>query len=191
MSNTFEFNLAPAVIESVSFAKAKPKSVNDDGAGVKKLKFLIDVTDEEMLEAVMPLFSGMIDDHTMQRVAKESGPGFEVRSKKKLGISVVKVHASSDNDTVKLLIETPNARVERPKLIIGEAAKQAWLELNVEMAIPKTSLGVIDDYFKADVFISVANAQMDLEDAVKLKTVTVTRGRKRGEVEATAPAAEA
>lgn len=176
MSNTFEFNLAPSTIESVSFAKSKPKSVNDSGAGVKKIKFVVDVTDEEMLDEVMPLFSGVIDDKTMQRVASEQGQGFEVRSKKKLGMSMIKVHApGEDESSLKLLMEATNARVGQPRLVIGKEAKQVWLELTIEMAIPKANLAVVDDYFKADVLLSVANAQLDLEDEVKLKVTRTAR----------------
>jgi hypothetical protein len=127
---------------------------------------------------VVPLFAGVIDEHTAHRVASEDGPGFEVRSKRKMGVSNVKVH---DTQGV-VLFESPIARVERPKFIIGKSAKTAWLVLDVEMAIPKRALSIVDDYFRADVLASIANAQMDLEDEAKAKVdaAKAKNGKRRG-----------
>ena len=164
-SNTFEIIKTPARIESITFAKAKPKSANDAGAGVKKLKLWLSVNEKEMMRNIAPLFAGVIDENTAHRVASEGGAGFEVRSKKKLGVSnVVVLDPQGD-----ILFESKMARVERPKLIIGKEGKVCWLVLDVEMGIPKKALAVVDDYFKADVLVSVANAQLDLEDEVKAK----------------------
>lgn len=165
-SNTFEVTRAPGRIESVTFAKSKPKSDTDNGAGVKKLKLWIDVSSTPLWRATVPLFHGAVDEHTLQRVAKEQGsPGFETRSKKKLGVSNVKVMDPQG----KILFESPTARIERPRLIIGKEGKTAWLVIGTEIAIPKRVLADLDDYFKADVQVSVANAQMDVEDEVAAK----------------------
>jgi|SRR3990172_6726074 len=163
--STFEIVKASCKIESVTFAKAKPKGPSDEGAGVKKLKLWIDASQDGLMKRIVPLFAGVVDEHTAHRVASEGGPGFEVRSKKKLGVSNVKVHDPQGE----VLFESPIARVERPKLVIGKEAKTAWLVLDVEMAIPRKSLPIVDDYFKADVLASVANAQLDLEDDARDK----------------------
>ena len=174
---TFEIVKARCRIESVTFAKAKPRGPNDKGAGVKKLKLWIDAADDELMGHIVPLFAGVIDQHTTHRVASEGGPGFEVRSKRKLGLSNVKVHDPQGE----VLFDSPTARVERPKLVIGKEGKTAWLVLDVEMAIPKKALSVVDDYFKADVLASVANAQMDLEDQANEKVAKSARRNKERE----------
>lgn len=175
---TFEITKARCKIESVTFAKAKPKGPNDNGAGVKKLKLWIDAAEDGLMKRIVPLFAGVVDEHTAHRVASEGGPGFEVRSKRKLGLSNVKVHDPQGD----VLFESPTARVERPKLVIGKEGKTAWLVLDVEMAIPKKALSIVDDYFKADVLASVANAQMDLEDqaAEKVTKAKAKNGERKG-----------
>lgn len=179
---TFEIVKARCRIESVTFAKAKPKGPSDNGAGVKRLKLWIDAADDELMTHIVPLFAGVVDQHTAHRVASEGGPGFEVRSKRKLGLSNVKVHDPQGE----VLFDSPTARIERPKLVIGKEGKTAWLVLDVEMAIPKKALSIVDDYFKADVLASVANAQMDLEDQAAEK-VSGSRARnsarRKGPVE--------
>ena len=91
-------------------------------------------------------------------------------------MSTIKVHApGEDESSLKLLMEASNARVGQPRLVISKEAKQVWLELTIEMAIPKANLAVVDDYFKADVLLSVANTQLDLEDEVKLKVTRTAR----------------
>lgn len=175
--STFEIVKAGCRIESVTFAKAKPKGPNDSGAGVKKLKLWIDANADGLMKRIVPLFAGVIDEHTAHRVASEGGPGFEVRSKRKLGLSNVKVHDPQGE----VLFESPTARVERPKIVIGKEGKTAWLVLDVEMAIPKRALSIVDDYFKADVLASVANAQMDIEDqaAEKVEGAAKRNGERR------------
>lgn len=165
MSSTFEIVKAPARIESVTFARSKPKSDTDSGAAVKRLKLWLDVTDKGAWARVVPLFPGAVDEHTLHRVASEGGPGFDVRSKRKLGASNVRVHDPQGG----MLFESQTSRVDRPRLVIGKEAKTSWLVLDVEIAIPKGKLSAVDEYFKADVLASVANSQLDLEDEAAAK----------------------
>lgn len=157
---------APCRIESVTFARSKPKGSTDAGGGVKKLTLWVGVDEAARFAVAAPLFAGAVDEHTLQRVASEGGPGFELRSKKKLGVCVVKVHAPDGS----VLFESPIAKVERPRLIIGKEATTAWLVLAIEMALPRAALPVVDDYFKADTLLTVTTAQVDIEDEVAAKS---------------------
>ncbi len=188
-SNTFELNRAPCRIESVTFAKSKPRSVNDEGAGVKKLKLWMDVTRESRMTKVMPLFGGLIESDTDKRVAAAGGAGFEIKSRKRLGVSSVKLLDPQGE----ILVESPTARIGFPRLSMSKEAKTMWLVLDVEMQIPKAALKTIDDYFRADVLASIANAQLDLEDEAdakvtakreeKAKKKASKKGRKAGQVD--------
>lgn len=160
-----ELTKAPCSIESVTFARSKPKGANDAGGGVKKLALWVGADEPDMFSRCVSLFAGAIDEHTLQRVAADNGPGFELRSKRKLGVCIVKIHAPDGS----VLFESPIAKVERPRLVIGKEAKTAWLVLSVEMALPRAALPVVDDYFKADTLLSMAQSQTDLEDAATAK----------------------
>lgn len=163
--NSFDLSKAPGRMERITFAKSKPKSANDEGAGVKKLTVWVDLSKGQLLKKCAPLFSDVIDEHSAQRIASVHGAGMEVRSKRKLGVSNVKIH---DTEGV-VLFESAIARVERPKVVIGKEAKTVWLVLVIEMAIAKKSIPILDDYFKADILVSVAVAQLDLEDEANSK----------------------
>jgi hypothetical protein len=163
--NAFEISKAPARIERVTFAKSKPKSANDEGAGVKKITVWVDLSKGGLLKKTAALFSDAIDEATAQRIASAQGAGMEVRSKRKLGVTVVRIHAPDGG----VLFESAQARVERPKIVFGKEAKSVWLVLVAEMAIAKKAIPILDDYFKADVLVSAAVAQLDLEDEAKAK----------------------
>lgn len=172
--HSFDLSKAPCRIESITFAKAKPKDQNDQGAGVKKMTLWLNVATDGRFKKVIPLFPGVIDEHTPQRIANEQAAGSELRSKRKLGVAVVKVH----NPEGEVLFESATARVERPKLVFGQEAKTIWLVLVIEMALPKVAIMALDDYFKADVLCSVGVAQLDIEDAAKDKAAEKEKANK-------------
>jgi hypothetical protein len=150
---TFTFTNIPAHIESVTFAKRKPRSDSESAVGVKRLQLWLNVAEKAAQDQVLPLFPGVYPDEQ-----GDGGAGLEARSKRKLGV----VKLTVADATGRVLFESSTAKGDRPRLVIGKEATTAWLILPVEVAIPRDGLVTLDDYFKADVVVSVSNAQIDL-----------------------------
>jgi hypothetical protein len=188
MSSGFEINKVPAKIESLTFAKGKPKSDRDNGVGVKRLTVCLDVHTQVHFKKVTDLFPGILDDMTPKKLAAEENPGFEMRSKRKLG--TCKVSLLGDDGEV--FAESLTARVDRPKLIVEKDAKAAWLYIPIEMAMPKKALGQADDYFKADISFSLVRSMEDIEEVAneKVKKKQAENGAEHVNWTARAPEAE-
>lgn len=157
---TYNLERIPGHIQSITFAKRKPRSDSESAVGVKRMQLWLAVADEHVasVEALFPFLD-------VQIKAQADGPGCEVRSKRKLGQARVEVR----NEAGSVLFESSTAKGDRPRIVIEKEARAVWLVVPIEVAIPRDSVGVLDDYFKADVLVWLANAQADLEDEAEAR----------------------
>lgn len=168
-ARTYEITNIPGHIESVTFSKRKPRADSESAVGVKKLTLWLAV--EEHVTEVDALFAGV----DMMLKAQAQGPGMDMRSKAKLGAAAITVR----NATGAVLFSSNTAKGDRPRLVISSEARTAHLVVPVEVAIPRDSLTTLEDYFKADVLVDLANAQADLEDEANAAARRTTRRRRK------------
>lgn len=154
----FEIDKNPATLSGVAFSERRPKGA---GGGVAtktdKLKLRLDVFDPERHAKVLCFFPG--SDAMAREIAKEETHGCEIRSQRKLGDVLIKVF----DVTGSLLFEGTGAKGEQPRMYIGERAKTTTMEILVEVALPTEKSRTLKDYYRADVLVSVANAQKEME----------------------------
>jgi hypothetical protein len=149
----------------------------DKGGNVKVLRLVGDVTDERFEEALNRRFAGA--SSVMSAMASEEMPAQEVKAKRALGDVNLKVQDPSGNATV---VDIIGGTAKAPVLRISKDAKKAEIVIEVKAAIPKGTLKDLDDYYKAEVLVSLVSAQVDLEDEAKKKASKKgSKKNKKGE----------
>jgi hypothetical protein len=151
----FVLDKTPSTLEGASLMKKRPKAEHQDGAIVHKLKLSLNVYEPDVLQRVLPLFPGA--DMQAKAIAVAESAGVVCAAKRKLGVVNLKVF---DNQGV-LLFEDPIARAGQPRLVIGDAAVTTVLLVPVDVSIPRSLVGAVIDYFRAETLCSIGGSQLD------------------------------
>lgn len=169
----FELSKIPGQLTGVAFSQRKPKGAGG-GTATKtdKLKFRLDVYDPERMAAVQRFHPG--SDMLAKQISADDAPGQKLSAVRKLGDVNIKVHDIGGS----LLLEGIGAKGDAPKMTIGDQAKTTTWDLTVEVALPPEKARLLKDYYRADVFVSLANAQVEIEDAKKPPKTTRRGGKK-------------
>lgn len=155
-------------IEDCGFAKSRAKSPNDDGARVKKLRLIFDLTSKESSEHLDALFPGATD--LVNAIAMADGDAVKVAKQKKPPEVSITVRDPQNKAEVFSMI---GATCSAPILRIAKRAEKTEMIVVVIGTLTKTQLANVDDYFKADCIGTLQTTQVDLEEQAPAK-----RGRK-------------
>lgn len=164
-----EITQAACRIEDCGFSKNRSKD-SQDGARVKKLRIIFDVSNKENVSHLEEMFPGV--EHMSAMIAVEEGDAIKLtKSKKPAEVTL----SLADIKTKAKIVKMVGARCSAPTLRIAKSAEKTELIVVVTGPITKEELGLIDDYFKADCYGSIVTTNIDLEDAARKK-----KGNKKG-----------
>lgn len=161
-NNGFEIDRGPGTFESKGLIRRQQKKGNNEASPtVHKLRAHVDVFSGDLTQKMLTIFPG--SDQLAKAIAAVEGRKQTIVAGIKLGVVAVTVRDFAEGN---VLFTDPIARGGIPRLIIGEAAKTSHLQVDLEVAIPRDKAGLIVDYFKNDVMISIAQSQLEIADAV-------------------------
>ncbi len=171
MHSAFKVDKAAGVFASKGLIKRRPPSKDQDGVVLHKLALTIDCFSSDIMSKMHPLFPGA--DASAKAIAAAESQGTVMVAKQKLGVCLVAIRDFREGN---LLFEDPIARGGIPRLVIGDSAKTSHLKVDVEIAIPRAQAGLVVDYFKADILISLAVSQLVIGDQAKADEASTAQG---------------
>jgi hypothetical protein len=169
---TTSFNLenVPGVLNSCEMhGKRAKRSANPDAAPTreKRIDLTLDVTDGKFAPVLERCWPG--SDLLIKGMAGAKSAAQDLVSRARMGELSLKVF-SGDGATKVFDIQVAKP-LGRPTLRIGKAAEKVLLNVRVVGPIASDLLRTIDDHCEADVYVSIAVAQTDLEDHVSAHTI--------------------
>lgn len=152
----FKIDKAKATLEDWKPAK------NDKGGNVYVLHLVADVTDDRFLD-------DLVDRWPEVEMLKALGdaPAREWKQKRRLGDVNLKV---LDPAGVAVVVDIIGGKGWAPMLRVSQKAEKVFLDFKVTAAVPKTILKDLNDYYKAEVLVTLVSTNVDLEDEAKKKT---------------------
>lgn len=149
-------DLVPCRLVADQKAKRRAPAENQDGAVIHKVKLLCDIYEDDKMKSVQAVSCGT-KEMTKAISAFDAG-GTDIRPKETLGAVAVKFFDAE----MKEWFSDTNAKGNRITIKVGDRAQTTTMLVPLEITVPRTKEAEFRDFFEADMFASIANAQLEL-----------------------------
>lgn len=146
---------------------------------MKVITFTVNVTDH--LRELRDSFPGA--DDVAKLASADDSPGVDQRAKRKACDVTVTLSNPLDQRVLGPIV----LRGSAPRLTIGQAGKNATMTITVTGVLPPDQRSVADDYWQADLWVSIVPKQPDLPGTEGKPGKPPKRGKKAEQVEIEIP----